>query len=61
MLTEAELAGDPLMAVDYLSDLASSRPELASCELDIGRGMTPVKTRHRAPGAVSGGRLIAKE
>ena len=46
MLGEAELAGDPLMAVDYLSGLCSSRPELASCELNIGRGMTPVKTRH---------------
>ncbi|PIU19893.1 MAG: hypothetical protein COT18_05095 [Elusimicrobia bacterium CG08_land_8_20_14_0_20_59_10] len=48
MLSEAELARDPLMAVDYLSDLASSRPELASCELDIGRGLAPVKTRRRA-------------
>jgi signal transduction histidine kinase len=55
MLREAELAGDPLMAVDYLSGLYSSRPELASCELDIGRGLKKVVGRglHSAPpGAV---------
>ncbi|HCC48673.1 MAG TPA: hypothetical protein DEQ38_11250 [Elusimicrobia bacterium] len=49
MLAEADLAGDPLMAVDYLSGLCSSRPELASCSLDIGRGLRPVKTRGRKP------------
>jgi signal transduction histidine kinase len=50
MLREAELAGDPLMAVDYLSGLCSSRAELSSCELDIGRGLRPVKLRgRRAP------------
>lgn len=43
MLGEAELAGDPLMAVDYLSGLCSSRPEIRACRLDIGRGMAPVK------------------
>ncbi|OGR51089.1 MAG: hypothetical protein A2049_02820 [Elusimicrobia bacterium GWA2_62_23] len=43
MLGEAELAGDPLMAVDYLSGLCFSRPEIRSCRLDIGRGMAPVK------------------
>ena len=47
MLREAELAADPLMAVDYLSGLCSSRSELASCELDIGRGLRPVKVRGR--------------
>ncbi|MBI4350066.1 MAG: HAMP domain-containing histidine kinase [Elusimicrobia bacterium] len=45
MLGEAELAGDPLMAVDYLSGLCSSRAEIRSCQLDIGRGMVPVKVR----------------
>lgn len=45
MLGEAELAGDPLMAVDYLSGLCTSRAEIQSCQLDIGRGMVPVKTR----------------
>jgi signal transduction histidine kinase len=45
MLREAELAGDPLMAVDYLSGVCSSRPEISSCELDIGRGLRPVKLR----------------
>lgn len=45
MLGEAELAGDPLMAVDYLSGLCTSRAEIRSCQLDIGRGMRPVKTR----------------
>jgi signal transduction histidine kinase len=43
MLGEAELAGDPLMAVDYLSGLCSSRPEIQACQLDIGRGMVPVR------------------
>ena len=55
MLREAELAADPLMAVDYLSGLCSSRPELASCELDIGRGLRPVKVRGRnLPAAAQG-------
>lgn len=45
MLAEAALASDPLMAVDYLSALCSSRPELDHCALDIGSGMRPVKTR----------------
>jgi signal transduction histidine kinase len=49
MLGEAELAGDPLMAVDYLSGLCSSRAEIAACRLDIGRGLRPVKTRGKAP------------
>lgn len=47
MLGEAELGGDPLMAVDYLSGLCSSRAEIDSCRLDIGRGMSPVKTPAR--------------
>ncbi|OIO02504.1 MAG: hypothetical protein COX65_05675 [Elusimicrobia bacterium CG_4_10_14_0_2_um_filter_56_8] len=47
MLREAELAADPLMAVDYLTGLCSSRTELAFCELDIGRGLRPVKVRGR--------------
>lgn len=42
MIGEAELAGDPLMAVDYLSGLCSSRPEIAWCEVDIGRGRRPI-------------------
>ncbi|MDD5207760.1 MAG: HAMP domain-containing sensor histidine kinase [Elusimicrobiales bacterium] len=52
MLGEAELAGDPLMAVDYLSGLCSSRAEIDSCRLDIGRGMGLVKTpaRRNRPG-----------
>jgi len=54
MLGEAELAGDPLMAVDYLSGLCSSRTEIASCRIDIGRGMSPVKTRGRRYGANPG-------
>ncbi len=60
MLREAELAGDPLMAVDYLSGLCSSRPELASCELDIGRGMAPVKTRRHA-GRTPGGGTVSRD
>lgn len=43
MLGEAELAGDPLMAVDYLTALCSSRPDIESCELDIGRGMKKLR------------------
>ena len=53
MLGEAELAGDPLMAVDYLSGLCTSRAEIQSCQLDIGRGMLPVKTRRTRPPAKS--------
>lgn len=49
MLGEAELERDPLMAVDYLSGLCASRPELASCELDIGRGLLPLKLRGKPP------------
>lgn len=69
MLREAELAGDPLMAVDYLSGLCSSRPELASCELNIGRGLAPVKTRRHdltppgkgiVPRQINSGRFSAK-
>ncbi len=60
MLREAELAGDPLMAVDYVAGLCASRPELLSCELDIGSGMKPVKHRGR-PAARPGGRAIARE
>jgi len=44
MLGEAELAGDPLMAVDYLTGLCSSRPDIESCGLDIGRGMKTLRT-----------------
>jgi signal transduction histidine kinase len=60
MLGEAELARDPLMAVDYLSGLCSSRPELDSCELDIGRGFRPVKTRGKKP-PVPGERLVSRK
>lgn len=61
MLREAELAGDPLMAVDYLSGLCSSRPELASCELNIGRGMAPVKTRRHAGKPPGGKGTVPRE
>ncbi|MDD2804351.1 MAG: HAMP domain-containing sensor histidine kinase [Elusimicrobiales bacterium] len=44
MLGEAELAGDPLMAVDYLSGVCSSKQEVAWCDVDIGRGPRPVRT-----------------
>ena len=60
MLREAELAGDPLMAVDYVAGLCASRPELLSCELDIGSGMKPVKHRGRAA-ARPGGPAISRE
>ncbi|OGR44742.1 MAG: hypothetical protein A2X35_05435 [Elusimicrobia bacterium GWA2_61_42] len=59
ILKEADLAGDPLMAVDYLSGLCSSRPELTSCELDIGRGMRAVK--HRGKAAAPPGRTERRE
>jgi len=59
VLREAELAGDPLMAVDHLSGLCSSRPELASCELDIGRGMRAVKPRAKT--AAAAGRILPRE
>ena len=59
ILREADLAGDPLMAVDYLSGLCSSRPELASCELDIGRGMTAVK--HRGKTVPTTGKTLVRE
>ncbi len=54
MLGEAELAGDPLMAVDYLSGLCSSRPEVQYCLLDIGRGLKPVRTTRRRAAAGEG-------
>lgn len=57
MLREADLAGDPLMAVDYLSGLCSSNPELASCELDIGRGLHRVRQRGR-PAAPPGPAIV---
>ena len=53
MLREAELAGDPLMAVDYLSGLYGS-PGLVSCELDIGRGLRLVKPHRGKPPSASG-------
>lgn len=43
MIAEAELAADPLMLVDYLSGLCSSRPEIQACRVDIGRGPVPVR------------------
>ena len=50
MIGEAELAGDPLMAVDYLSGVCSSKPEIDFCDVDIGRGARPVHTtRKKAP------------
>lgn len=60
MLAEAELAGDPLMAVDYLSGVCSSEPAIGSCELDIGRGMKPVKSRPKHPG-IKPGRTLRRE
>lgn len=60
MLGEAELAGDPLMAVDYLSGLCASRPELTSCELNIGRGMAPVRAR-RPAGKTPGDKAVTRE
>lgn len=68
ILREAELAGDPLMAVDYLSGLCSSRPELASCELDMGRGMREIKRRGKTaatpgktmPREIKGGKFSAR-
>ncbi len=50
MLGEAELAGDPLMAVDYLKGVCSSEPAISHCALDIGRGMRAVPSRVRRPG-----------
>jgi signal transduction histidine kinase len=47
MIAEAELAADPLMAVDYLSGVCSSKPEVAWCEVDIGRGPRPVRTTRK--------------
>jgi len=43
IIGEAELAGDPLMLVDYLSGLCYTRAEIQSCQLDIGRGLVPVR------------------
>lgn len=59
MLGEAELAGDPLMAVDYLSGLCSSRAEIDSCRLDIGRGPKPVKLKGKRAGPA--GALLGRE
>lgn len=59
MLGEAELAGDPLMAVDYFSALCSSRAEIDSCRLDIGRGAKPVKLKGKRPGPA--GALLGRE
>ena len=56
ILSEAELAGDPLMAVDYLSGLYGS-PGLVSCELDIGRGLHLVRPRRGKP-PVTHGKII---
>lgn len=50
MLGEAELAGDPLMAVDYVKGVCSSEPAIGHCSLDIGRGMQPVRSLLRRPG-----------
>jgi len=43
MLGEAELAGDPLMLVDYLSGICAARSDILVCEADIGRGWHPFK------------------
>ncbi len=51
MTGEAELAGDPLMLVDYLSGLCFSRAEILSCGVDIGRGMVPVRLPRAKPAA----------
>lgn len=47
MIGEAELAGDPLMAVDYLSGVCSSKPEIGWCDVDIGRGPRPVRATRK--------------
>ncbi|OGR63136.1 MAG: hypothetical protein A2X31_13715 [Elusimicrobia bacterium GWB2_63_22] len=59
MLREAELAGDPLMAVDYLSGLYGS-PGLVSCDLDIGRGLRPVKPRRARKSPAAAGALVSR-
>lgn len=59
MLREAELAGDPLMAVDYLSGLYGS-PGLISCDLDIGRGLRPVKPRRAKKLPAATGALVSR-
>ncbi len=59
MLREAELAGDPLMAVDYLSGLYGS-PGLVSCDLDIGRGLRPVKPRRARKLPAVTGALVSR-
>jgi len=61
MLGEAELAGDPLMAVDYLTGLCSSRPDIDSCGLDIGRGFKPLRTRKTAAAKKKGGGPVLRE
>jgi len=50
VLGEAELAGDPLMAVDYVKGVCSSEPAIGYCSLDIGRGMQPVRSLLKRPG-----------
>lgn len=50
MIGEAELAGDPLMAVDYLKGLCSSREEIGRCEVDIGRGPRPIASVKKGAG-----------
>jgi signal transduction histidine kinase len=49
MIGESELASDPLMLVDYLSGVCSSKAEISRCDADIGRGLRPVHTTRRAP------------
>jgi signal transduction histidine kinase len=51
MIAEAELAQDPLMAVDYIKGVCSSEEALTRCLVDIGRGMKPVKSRLKPPGS----------
>jgi signal transduction histidine kinase len=61
MLGEAELAGDPLMAVDYLTGLCSSRPDIGSCDLDIGRGLKMLRTRKAVLANKRGGNPVYRE
>jgi signal transduction histidine kinase len=69
MIGEAELAQDPLMAVDYVKGVCSSEEAITRCLVDIGRGMKPVKSRLKPPGSkadeplrreVRGGRFAAQ-
>jgi len=61
MLGEAELAGDPLMAVDYMTGLCSSRPDIESCDLDIGRGLKMLRTRKAVLPNKRGGNPVYRE